>query len=111
MPESTCDEIIASASDDKRSDGPLIRHPMQIADDSKQTDLGSADVSMSDHRLAEKDRLARLAASKPVAMKILDVLVMPFAIDMSQILRKYQDEDIERLVERWYVHTELYVHY
>jgi hypothetical protein len=110
MPEPTRDEIVAWASNHKRSDGPLIEHPMQIADSSRLIELGSVDVTMSDHRLAEKERRTQLAACKPVIKRILDVIVMPVAIDMGQLLRKYRDEDIERLVERWYVHTELYVH-
>lgn len=90
-------------------DGPLLRHPDEIDLDNNFRKLASADISKEDHKsgLAESRRELREKASSAT---ILDVIVAASSIDMKKIIRTCSDEQVEYLVERWYVNAQMYVH-
>lgn len=91
-------------------DGPLIRHLGEIRAycESNQDDV-PADTTRDDQRAKLQERRVMMAESfaKGFRPRILQVISMPRAIDMTRLLGRCSDEVIEHLIERWYVHSEL----
>ena len=91
-------------------DGPLIHHPGEIVRRPlRQTArLESASIRLEDHRLSHRAHSRHLAQeARPIG--IYQVLQMPRSVDMTMLAERCNDKNIAYVVERWYIHAELYV--
>lgn len=93
--------------DGKVADGPLVRHPSEI-----DHDLGCMQY-LESLSVDKRAYLAEYAASRPadnpnaIMVGIGEEVQMPPYVHMAELVGRYSDKTIARVVERWYVHAGL----
>jgi len=93
-------------------DGPWIRHPEQISEDCGIEDERIRDdATIEENRERHKEhvnKIRNLPKEVNDSMKILNVITVPKAVDMTDI-NGVDEELVDLMVEQWYVNTPIYL--
>ena len=102
-----------AAKTPKIEDGPLARHPDEIAAHEVPEVNFPLDVAMKEYSPFRKAKTKEHQESWPddiEDIEIRQVIFMPSIIDMSKVCKKWDNEKIEAAVERLYINSELLGH-
>jgi hypothetical protein len=91
-------------------DGPLARHANEIAELETHTGKFAADISRKNYSTFRKAQTEEIKRSWPPSIEnvtIEQVIMLPPAINMSSLLGKWINDQIEPAVELFYVNSEM----